>query len=54
MKRDVDYVLVDGGIETSPDFVERYADELKKLGTNVFIIERYPTFKRIVVEVNPL
>jgi len=54
LKRDIDYVLVNGGIETSPNFVERYADELKKLGTNVFIIERYPTFKRIVVEVNPL
>ncbi|RLI84909.1 MAG: radical SAM protein, partial [Archaeoglobales archaeon] len=49
-----DYVLVNGGIETSVELVEIYADELKKLGTNVFIIERYPTFKRIVVEVNPL
>ncbi len=54
LRRNVDYVLVDGGIETSPEFVESYTDELKKLGTNVFIIERYPTFKRIVVEVNPL
>ncbi len=54
LKRDLDYVLVDGGIETSIEFVEDCADELKMLGTNVFIIERYPTSKRIVVEVNPI
>jgi len=54
LRSNSDYVLVNGGIETSVELVEIYADELKKLGTNVFIIERYPTFKRIVVEVNPL
>ncbi len=54
LKANVDYVVVEGGIETSVEFVERHLDELKRLGTNVFIIERYPTFKRIVVEVNPL
>ena len=54
LKRNEDYVIVEKGVETSVEFVERYLSELKKLGTNVFIIERYPTSKRIVVEVNPL
>lgn len=54
LKEGVDYVFVNGGVEVSVEFVERYVDDLKKLGTNVFIIERYPTSKRIVVEVNPL
>jgi len=49
-----DYVKVDEGIETSAEFVERWAELLKEKGLNVFIIERYPTSKRIVVEVIPL
>ncbi|WP_457550118.1 radical SAM protein [Archaeoglobus sp.] len=54
LKRNEDYVIVEKGVETSVEFVEKHLNELKKLGTNVFIIERYPTSKRIVVEVNPL
>lgn len=49
-----DYVMVDEGIETSAEFVERWAELLKKKGLNVFIIERYPTSKRIIVESIPL
>jgi len=48
------YVVVEGGIEVSVDFIEKHLENLKKIGKNVFIIERYPTSKRIVVEVNPL
>ncbi len=54
LKMGEDFVVVDEGVETSVDFVEMYADSLKEMGTNVFIIERYPTYRRIVVEVNPL
>nr|WP_048084714.1 radical SAM protein [Archaeoglobus profundus] len=54
LKRSEDYVVVEGGVETSVEFVEEYSSLLKKLGTNVFIIERYPTSKRVVVEVNPV
>lgn len=43
-----------GGIETSPYFVEKEGEKLKALGCRVSIIERYPTWKRIVVEKIPL
>ncbi len=49
-----DFVEVDGGIETSAEFVERWCETLKAEGLRVSIIERYPTSKRIVVEVLPL
>ncbi len=49
-----DFVEVEGGIETSPEFVERWGEALKAEGLRVSIIERYPTSKRIVVEVIPL
>ncbi len=49
-----DFVEVEGGIETSVEFVERWSETLKAEGLKVSIIERYPTSKRIVVEVLPL
>lgn len=49
-----DFVEVEGGIETSPEFVERWGETLKAEGLKVSIIERYPTSKRIIVEVIPL
>ncbi len=41
-------------IETGVEIVERWRDDLKKIGLELSIIERYPTAKRIVVEVEPL
>ncbi len=49
-----EFVEVEGGIETSPEFVERWGEVLKAQGLKVSIIERYPTSKRIIVEVLPL
>jgi len=49
-----EFVEVEGGIETSPEFVERWGEVLKAEGLRVSIIERYPTSKRIIVEVIPL
>jgi len=49
-----DFVEVNGGIETSPEFVEKWGETLKSEGLRVSIIERYPTSKRIIVEVIPL
>ncbi len=48
------FVEVDGGVETSVEFVEMWKDVLKREGFDVSVIERYPTSKRIVVEVIPL
>jgi|Deesub1362B_J571_1020462.scaffolds.fasta_scaffold00096_42 hypothetical protein len=48
------YVEVDRGIETSAQFVEKEGENLKAMGLKVSIVERYPTWKRIVVEVLPL
>lgn len=49
-----DFVEVEGGIETSAEFVEKWGQTLKAEGLKVSIIERYPTSKRIIVEVIPL
>ena len=49
-----EFVEVEGGIETSVEFVERWGETLKAEGLRVSIIERYPTSKRIIVEVIPL
>lgn len=46
----VEYVEVEGGIETSVEFVKARSEDLKAAGLKVAIIERYPTSKRIVVE----
>ena len=48
-----EYVKVNGGIETDVE-VANICELLKAEGLNVFIIERYPTSKRIVVEVVPI
>ncbi|AEA46168.1 radical SAM protein [Archaeoglobus veneficus] len=50
----VEYVVVEGGVETSIEFVEERSEDLKAAGLKVSIIERYPTSKRIVVESIPL
>jgi hypothetical protein len=42
------------GVETGIDVVKKWKKELKNFGLDVSIIERYPTSKRIVVEVEPL
>jgi pyruvate formate-lyase activating enzyme-like uncharacterized protein len=49
-----DFVEVDNGIETSPEFVEKWGETLKAEGLRVSIIERFPTSKRTIVEVYPL
>ncbi len=49
-----EFVEVNGGIETSPEFVEKWGETLKSEGLRVSIIERYPTSKRIIIEVIPL
>jgi hypothetical protein len=49
-----EYVEVEGGIETSISFIKKWGEHLKAEGLKVTIIERYPTSKRIVVEVTPL
>ncbi len=54
MSKGQDFVEVEGGIETSAEFVETWGQTLKAEGLKVSIIERYPTSKRIVVEVIPL
>lgn len=49
-----EYVEVEGGIETSIEVVEEWGEHLKAEGLKVSIIERYPTSKRIIIEVTPL
>jgi hypothetical protein len=51
-----DYRLVENSlaIETSVEAVERWKNKFKDESLKVSIIERYPTYKRIVVEVEPL
>jgi len=48
------YMEVENGIETSVEFVKEWKENLKKNNLKLSIIERYPTSKRIVVEVLPL
>jgi len=49
-----EFVKVDGGYETSADFVEDEGENLKAMGLKISIVERYPTWNRIVVEKIPL
>ena len=49
-----EYVEVDDGIETSIEVVEEWGEHLKAEGLKVSIVERYPTSKRIIIEVTPL
>ena len=49
-----EYIEVERGIETSVEFTEKWHKELKRRGLKVSVIERYPTSKRIVIEVLPL
>lgn len=49
-----DFIAVDNGYETSADFVENEGENLKAMGLKISIIERYPTWNRIVVEKIPL
>ncbi|HID42865.1 MAG TPA: hypothetical protein EYP30_03675 [Archaeoglobaceae archaeon] len=49
-----EFVSVNNGYETSADFVENEGENLKAMGLKISIIERYPTWNRIVVEKIPL
>jgi|Deesub1362A_J573_1020465.scaffolds.fasta_scaffold00405_19 hypothetical protein len=53
-----DYRLIENAetsaIETSVEAVKKWRDKFKRESLNVSIIERYPTYKRIIVEVEPL
>ncbi len=49
-----DYRQVENQLEVSVEFVEERGESLKGMGFNVSVIERYPTWKRIVVEKQPL
>jgi hypothetical protein len=49
-----DYLRVEGGIEAGINVVDEIGEALKAEGFRLCIIERYPTSKRIVVEVIPV
>ncbi|MFO7968435.1 MAG: 4Fe-4S cluster-binding domain-containing protein [Archaeoglobaceae archaeon] len=49
-----DYKQIEDQIEVSVEFVEERGETLKWMGFNISVIERYPTWKRIVVEKQPL
>ncbi len=48
------YAVVDGGIEVGMDVARKWSEHLKVEKFKVSIIERYPTFKRIIVEIDPI
>ena len=49
-----DYTKVEDGIETDIDITNTICENLKAEGFRLKIIERYPTSKRIVIEVIPI
>lgn len=48
------YEEIEKNLEVSTEFVEEMGESLKAMGFNVSVIERYPTWKRIIVEKQPL
>ncbi|MFP3945351.1 MAG: radical SAM protein [Archaeoglobaceae archaeon] len=49
-----DYEEIENNLEVSVEFIEEKGESLKGMGFNISVIERYPTWKRIVVEKQPL
>lgn len=48
------YEEIENNLEVSVEFVEEKGESLKGMGFNISVIERYPTWKRIIVEKQPL
>lgn len=48
------YKQIEDQLEVSVEFVEERGESLKGMGFNLSVIERYPTWNRIIVEKQPL
>jgi len=54
MNKKANFFETDDGFEVSEEFVEKNLREILNYGFKVSIIERYPTYNRIIIEKSPL
>ncbi len=50
----IDFFETDEGFEVSMEFAEENAETLRKEGVKVYIVERYPTYNRLLISKTPL
>lgn len=50
----IDFFETDEGFEVSMEFAEENAEKLRKEGIEVYIVERYPTYNRLLISKTPL